>query len=70
MGLSLPSLGSLITLVISVMIGLNSYFAYGNRRNSYLLELSEMHYYKNIANNLALVTSVIDRVQVQREVLL
>merc|ERR1712142_352914 len=55
--------GTWVTLVISVMIGLNSYFAYGNRRNSYLLELSEMHYYKNIANNLALVTSVIDRVQ-------
>jgi len=55
--------GALITLVISFMIGLNSYFAYGNRRNSYLLELSEMHYYRNIANNLALVTSVIDRVQ-------
>ena len=68
MSLAIPSSGSLITLVISVMIGLNSYFAYGNRRNSYLLELSEMHYYKNIANNLALVTSVIDRVQVQREV--
>ena len=46
------------------MIGLNSYFAYGNRKNSYLLELSQMHYYKNIANNLALVTLVIDRVQV------
>jgi len=55
--------GALISLVISFMIGLNSYFAYGNRRNSYLLELSEMHYYKNIANNLALVTSVLDRVQ-------
>ena len=46
------------------MVGLNSYFAYGNRKNSYLLELSQIHYYKNIANNLALVTLVIDRVQV------
>lgn len=55
--------GSLIALIISGMIGLNSYFAYGNRKNSYLLELSEMHYYKNIANNLALVTLLIDRVQ-------
>merc|ERR1719431_2289079 len=55
--------GTLIALVISVMIGLNSYFAYGNRKNSYLLELSQMHYYKNLANNLALVTLVIDRVQ-------
>jgi len=55
--------GSLIAMIVSAMIGLNSYFAYGNRRNSYLLELSEMHYYKNIANNLALITLLIDRVQ-------
>jgi len=55
--------GTLIALVISAMVGLNSYFAYGNRKNSYLLELSQIHYYKNIANNLALVTLVIDRVQ-------
>lgn len=43
------------------LLALNSWNAYKNKRNKYLVNLAKSFYYKTLANNRALLTLVVDR---------
>ena len=54
------------TLLASGIFGLTAvrtWTVYKNRRNSYMVELNRMLYYKNIANNRGLLTLLVDRAE-------
>lgn len=48
-------------LVVVSLGGLRSFTAYKNKRNAYLLKLTAMLYYKNVANNRGALTLLADR---------
>lgn len=49
--------------LITFMVGLRAWSAYKNKRNSYLLSLSKLLYFKTVANNRALLALIVDRAE-------
>ncbi|XP_067651664.1 transmembrane protein 143-like [Haliotis asinina] len=54
---------TLIVTAITGMVGIRAWTVYKNRRNSYLVDVSRMLYFKNIANNRGLLTLLVDRAE-------
>ena len=52
-----------IAVAIAGVVGLRALTLYKNKRNSYLVNLSRVLYFKSIANNRALLTLVVDRAE-------
>lgn len=52
-----------IALAIAGVLGLRAWTMYKNKRNSYLVNLSRVLYFKAIANNRALLTLAVDRAE-------
>lgn len=52
-----------IAVAIAGVVGLRAWTMYKNKRNSYLVNLSRVLYFKSIANNRALLTLAIDRAE-------
>ena len=48
---------------MTALLALNSWNAFKNKRNKYLVELSKTFYYKALANNRAFLTLVVDRAE-------
>ena len=63
---------TMLLSTITALIAVRAWTVYKNRRNSYLLQLSRMLYFKNIANNRGLLTLLVDRAEdeIFKEVLL
>lgn len=54
---------TLLFTVVTGLIGVRWWTVYKNRRTQYLLELSRMLYFKNIANNRGLLALLVDRAE-------
>ncbi|XP_029647528.1 transmembrane protein 143 isoform X1 [Octopus sinensis] len=54
---------SFVTALILCLIAIRIWTVYKNRKNSYLVKLSQMLYYKNLANNRSLLTLLVDRAE-------
>ena len=54
---------SLVFTIVSGLVGFRWWTVYKNRHNEYLLQLSRMLYFKNIANNRGLLTLLVDRAE-------
>lgn len=54
---------SFVTALILSLIAIRIWTVYKNRKNSYLVKLSQMLYYKNLANNRSLLTLLVDRAE-------
>ena len=54
---------TLVVTGITGLIGVRAWTVYKNRRNKYLVDLSRMLYFKNIANNRGLITLLVDRAE-------
>lgn len=54
---------SLMVTLVTGLFGFRWWTVYKNRRNDYLLQLSRMLYFKNIANNRGLLTLLVDRAE-------
>lgn len=52
----------LVTFVTGV-IGIQAWSSYKNRRNAYLVQMSRMLYFKNLANNQGLLASIVSRAE-------
>ncbi|XP_071959684.1 transmembrane protein 143-like [Antedon mediterranea] len=63
---------TLIAASVTGLLALNAFNSYKNRRTRYMVKLSHMLYYKNIANNRGLLTLLVDRAEDEalKEVLL
>ncbi|XP_033113132.1 transmembrane protein 143-like [Anneissia japonica] len=63
---------TLIAASVTGLVALNAFNSYKNRRTRYMVQLSRMLYYKNIANNRGLLTLLVDRAEDEalKEVLL
>ena len=49
--------------LITFIVALRAWTAYKNKRNSYLLSLSKLLYFKTVANNRALLALIVDRAE-------
>ena len=54
---------TLIITSVTGLVGFRAWTVYKNRRNSYLLDLNRMLYFKNIANNRGLLALLVDRAE-------
>ena len=54
---------SYIAGLITCLVALRAWNAYKNKRNSYLLSLSKLLYFKTVANNRALLALIVDRAE-------
>jgi hypothetical protein len=54
---------TLILTAVTALTAVNALTVYKNRRNAYLVELSKMLYFKNIANNRGLLALLVDRAE-------
>ena len=54
---------TLVVTTVTGLFGFRWWTVYKNRRNAYLLQLSRMLYFKNIANNRGLLTLLVDRAE-------
>ncbi|GAB1601957.1 transmembrane protein 143-like isoform X1 [Argonauta hians] len=54
---------SFVSGLILSLIAVRIWTVYKNRKNSYLVKLSQMLYYKNLANNRSLLTMLVDRAE-------
>lgn len=52
-----------IAALVTFIVGLRAWNAYKNKRNSYLLSLSKLLYFKTVANNRALLALIVDRAE-------
>ncbi|KAL5022889.1 hypothetical protein ScPMuIL_002044 [Solemya velum] len=53
----------LLVTMVTGLIGVRGWTVYKNRRNSYMVDLSRMLYFKNIANNRGLLALLVDRAE-------
>lgn len=54
---------TLVFTGVTGFVGIRSWTVYKNRRNAYMVDLSRMLYFKNIANNRGLLTLLVDRAE-------
>ena len=54
---------SLLVTLLTGLIGVRVWTVYNNKRNKYMVKLSRMLYYKNLANNRSLLTLLVDRAE-------
>lgn len=53
----------LLVTMVTGLIGIQGWTVYKNRRNAYMVDLSRMLYFKNIANNRGLLALLVDRAE-------
>lgn len=54
---------SLLVTLLTGLISVRVWTVYKNKRNKYLVKLSRILYYKNLANNRSLLTLLVDRAE-------